>query len=439
MADLKNNLSNIAAMAERPQSPTNRPAQYNDRRNPYFGDPTARFVQAYGKYASDYTACRVQGLDSDPNNFYEWSEQLIRFADARKKGNAIDRPIDNYKEFLFVDKRIEYVPEGAKMETMGSTWLVTNPANISSAVGGGIVRRCNATWNHLDWYGNVLKEPMVVENVKLNASANDFQETVLIMQGYFNIIIQRNCETENLDVNSRLILGRMAYQITGYADVAQEFTGDEESCRLLRFTARMTEPDKEKDDLTRRVANAYPFTWEVNVGGRAAMSAGEKAKFTAYSLRNGEAADGDTEHPTRYLWYSSDESVCRVDPSGNVTAVGEGECTITAVLVQNEEHYGTYQVTVAESVSGVHWQTDPVEKLEAYGKTTLTAIYTENGAETGDAVEWTFAGAAEDSYTAEAEGNTATVYCWGGSVKPLTVTATCKGQSVSAEITLEGW
>ena len=45
MADVKNNLGNIAAMAERPQAPTNRPAQYNDRRNPYFGDPTARFVQ----------------------------------------------------------------------------------------------------------------------------------------------------------------------------------------------------------------------------------------------------------------------------------------------------------------------------------------------------------------------------------------------------------
>ncbi len=439
MADVKNNLSNIAAMAERPQSPTNRPAQYNDRRNPYFGDPTARFVQAYGKYASDYTACRVQGLDSDPTNFYEWSEQLIRFADARKKGNAIDRPIDNYKEFLFVDRRIEYAPEGAKMETMGSTWLVTNPANISSAVGGGIVRRCNATWNHLDWYGNVLKEPMVVENVKLNASANDFQETMLIMQGYFNIIIQRNEETKDLDVNSRMILGKMAYQITGYADVAQEFTGDEESCRLLRFTARMTEPDKEKDDLVNRVANAYPFTWEVNVGGRAAMSAGEKAKFTAASLRNGEAADGDAEHPTRYLWFSSDESVCRVDPGGNVTAVGEGDCTITAVLVQNEEHYGAYAVTVAESVSGVHWQTDPVERLNAYGKTALAAIYTENGTETEDAIEWTFTGAAEDSYTAEAAGNTAAIYCWGGSVKPLTVTATCKGQSVSTDITLEGW
>lgn len=439
MADVKNNLGNIAAMAERPQAPTNRPAQYNDRRNPYFGDPTARFVQAYGKYASDYTACRVQGLDSDPNNFYEWSEQLVRFADARKKGNAIDRPIDNYKEVLFVDRRIEYVPEGAKVETMGSTWLVTNPANISSAVGGGIMRRCNATWNHLDWYGNLLKEPMVVENVKLNANANDFQETVLVMQGYFNIIIQRNSETENLDVNSRMIMGRMAYQITGYSDVAQEFTGDDESCRLLRFTARMTEPDREKDDLVLRVANAYPFSWEIRIGGRAAMSIGEKVKFTAASLRNGAEADGDAEHPVRYLWYSSDERVCRVDPVGNVTAVGSGSCTITAVLVQNEEHCGTYEVTVAESTGGLHWQTEPAVRLESYGKTTLTAVYVESGSETENTVLWTYGGADPSAYTAEEDGNTARISCWGGSVEPLVVTARCGEESVRAVIALEGW
>lgn len=439
MADLKNNLGNIAAMAERPHAVTNRPAQYNDRRNPYFGDDTARFVQVYGKYASDYTACRVQGLDSDPNKFYEWSDQLIRLADARKKGNAIDRPIDNYKEFLFVDRRIEYVPEGAKMETMGSTWLVTNPANISSAVGGGIIRRCNTTWNHLDWYGNVLKEPMVVENVKLNANANDFQETVLIMQGYFNIIIQRNVETADLDVNSRMILGRMAYQITGYSDVAQEFTGDEESVRLLRFTARMTEPDREKDDLVNRVANAYPFTWEVNVGGKAVMSTGEKAKFTAASLRNGTAADGDSTHPASYLWYSSDEAVCQVDTEGNVTAVGDGDCVITAVLMQNPEWSGSYAVSVARNVSGVHWSADPVERLSPYQTAVLTAVYTENGAETEDAVVWTYSGVDESAYTAEEDGNTVTITCWAGSVTPLQVTASCKGQSVSAEIALEGW
>ena len=325
------------------------------------------------------------------------------------------------------------------METMGSTWLVTNPANISSAVGGGIMRRCNTTWNHMDWYGNVLKEPMVLESVKLNANANDFQETVLMMQGYFNIIIQRNEETTDLYVNSRMILGRMAYQITGYADVGQEFTGDEESVRLLRFTARMTEPDKEKDDLVNRVANAYPFRWEINVGGKAVMSAGEKAKFTAASLRNGIAADGDAEHPTRYLWHSSDEAVCRVDAVGNVTAVGEGDCTITAVLVQNPEWSGSYAVSVAQSVSGAHWSADPVERLSPYQTAALTAVYTENGVETEDAVVWTYSGADESAYTAEEDGNTVTITCWAGSAAPLRVTASCKGQSVSAEIALEGW
>ncbi len=437
MAGLKNNMGNIAALAERPKLPSNRPKQYNDRRNPYFGDDTARFVAKYGKYASDYTACRVQGLD--PENFFAWAEQLIRMPDARKKGNAIDRPIDNYKEFLMVDPRIEYVPEGAKMEAMGSTWLVTNPANISSAVGSGIMRRCNATWNHLDWYGNVLKEPMVVENVKLNANANDFQETVLMMQGYFNIIIQRNPETEDLDVNSRLILGRMAYQITGYSDVSQEFTEEDESRRVLRFTARMTEPDREKDDLVRRVANAYPFTWEINVGGRAAMSVGEKAAFTAVSLRNGVAADGDAQHPVGYVWSSSDEAVCQVDAAGRVTAVREGNCTITAVLAQNEAYSGTYEVSVAQSVSGVHWQTDPVERLEPYQSAELTAVYIRNGQETQDAVTWTYSGADEGAYTAEESGNTVTITCWVGSVTPLRVTAESNGQSVSTEIVLEGW
>ena len=437
MADIKNNLGNIAAMAERIHATTNRPAQYNDRRNPYFGDPTARFVQAYGKYASDYTACRVQGLQLD--DFYAWSDQLIRLADARKKGNAIDRPIDNYKEFLMVDRRIEYVPEGAKMETMGSTWLVTNPANISSAVGGGIIRRCNTTWNHLDWYGNVLKEPMVVENVKLNANANDFQETVLIMQGYFNIIIQRNGETENLDVNSRMILGRMAYQITGYADVAQEFTGDEDSCHVLRFTARATEPDKEKDDLVNRVANAYPFTWEVNVSGKAVMSAGETAQFAAASLRNGEDADDDPDHPTGYLWESSDEGVCLVDTDGVVTAVGNGVCTITAVLAQNKAQTGTYTVTVEESVSGVHFATDPPETLGAYQEAVLEAVYTENGKVTEKKVTWQFEGAEKSAYTAAIDGNRATIKCWAGSVTPLAVKAVYGGYSAVASIVLEGW
>ena len=169
------------------------------------------------------------------------------------------------------------------------------------------------------------------------------------------------------------------------------------------------------------------------------MSIGEKVKFTAASLRNGAEADGDAEHPVRYLWYSSDERVCRVDPVGNVTAVGSGSCTITAVLAQNEEHCGTYEVTVAESTGGLHWQTEPAVRLEAYGKTTLTAVYVESGSETENTVLWTYGGADPSAYTAEEDGNTARISCWGGSVEPLVVTARCGEESVRAVIALEGW
>ena len=437
MADIKNNLGNIAAMSQRPKAAGNRPPQYKDRQNPYFTDPTARFIAQYAKYASDYTACRMQGLQLD--DFYAWSDQLIRLADARKKGNAIDRPIDNYKEFLMVDRRIEYVPEGAKMETMGSTWLVTNPANISSAVAGGIMRRCNATWNHLDWYGNIKKEPIVVEKPSMNATANDFQETVLLMQGYFNLILQFNDETAELDVNSRLMLGRSVYQITGYSEVSEEFTGREDSVHLLRFAARIKEPDKEKDDLVNRVANAYPFHWQVDVAGTPAMSGGTEAQFTAKSTRNGAGADGDAAHPVHYLWQSSNEDICTVDAAGKVTAVGAGTCRITATVAENRTLQGEMAVTVEEAFTGVRFTGTLPERMRPFETAEIGAVYVKNGAQTDKTVTWRFSGADETAYGAEVKGNRVTITCWSGSAQPLTVTAAYGEEQRNGTVVLEGY
>ena len=437
MADIKNNLGNIAAMSQRPKAAGNRPPQYKDRQTPYFTDPTARFIAQYAKYASDYTACRMQGLQLD--DFYAWSDQFIRLADARKKGNAIDRPIDNYKEFLMVDPRIEYVPEGAKMETMGSTWLVTNPANISSAVASGIMRRCNATWNHMDWYGNIKKEPIVVEKPSMNATANDFQETVLLMQGYFNLILQFNDETAELDVNSRLMLGRSVYQITGYSEVSEEFTGREDSVHLLRFAARIKEPDKEKDDLVNRVANAYPFHWQVDVAGTPAMSGGTEAQFTAKSTRNGAAADGDTAHPVHYLWQSSNEGVCTVDAAGKVTAVGAGTCRITATVAENRTLQGEMTVTVEEGFTGVRFTGTLPERMRPFETAEIGAVYVENGAQTDKTVTWRFSGADETAYGAEVKGNRVIITCWSGSAQPLTVTAAYGEEQSNGTVVLEGY
>lgn len=436
MYDMKTGLGNIGGGSRSLQTASNRPKAYSDRKNPYFADATGRFIAEYARFATNHTAARMQGLNNA--DFYAWSEQLLRLADVNKRGGAIDRPTDGYKEFLVEAHEIEYVPEGAKVETMGSTWLVTNPANISGAVGSGIMRRCNATWNHLDWYGNLKKEPMVVEKAAMNATANNFQETVLQMQGYFNIITQLNDETAELDVNSRLMLGRSLYQITGYADVSEMFTGDEDSVHLLNFTARIQEPDREKDDLVNRVANAYPFQWTVEVTGRPAMSGGATAQFTARSTRNGAAADGDEAHPVHYLWESSDESVCTVDSVGNVTAVGAGSCAIRAVVAENRTLHGELAVTVEENFTGVRFTGEIPARLRPYESAEIGAVYVENGVETEKEVTWTFTGDT-DAFTAQVDGNKATLRCWGGSETPLTITAAYGEESANGSMVLEGY
>lgn len=436
MYDLKTGIGNIGVGVGSLARASNRPKQFDDRKNPYFADATGRFIAEYAKYASNHTAARMQGLNA--NDFYEWSEQVLRLADVNKRGGAIDRPTDGYKAFLVEAHEIEYVPEGAKVETMGSTWLVTNPANVSGAVGSGIMRRCNATWNHLDWYGNLKKEPMVVEKAAMNATANDFQETVLLMQGYFNIIMQYNEETAELDVNSRLMLGRSVYQITGYAEISEEFTGDEESVHLLYFTARIKEPDKEKDDMVNRVANAYPFQWTVEVTGRPAMSGGAAALFTARSTRNGAAADGDEDHPVHYLWESSDETICAVDANGTVTAKGMGTCRITATVVENPELTGWMEVTVAEGFTGVRFTSQIPERLRPFETVEVGAVYVEDGVETDRALTWTLTGDA-DAFTAEVNGSKATIRCWSGSETPLRITAAYEGEVANGTMVLEGY
>lgn len=440
MADAKHGMKNIGLLGGGNGRATNAPAQYRDRNRQYFADATARFAEEMAPYATDFVTARMQGLV--PGDFYQWSTKRIRLSDTTKQGVSLTRKTDDQKAFLVADAGVDYIPEGAKVETMGSYWLVTNPSNLSSATGNGIMRRCNAVWRFLDWYGNIREEPILVEKSLAQATSNDFQEMTLIMQGYFNIICQRNENTEQLDQNSRLILGRRAYQITGYSDVTQEFTGDDESTHLLYFNARMQEPNHEIDDLEAKVAGGKNFSWAVFVTGAPRMTAGDAFQFTAASRRNGDEVETTEAHPIGYVWTSSDPNVATVDGKGVVTAMGEGTCQIKATLEQNRDYAGEFTVTVEASAAktpAVRFLNEVPKYMGPYDVETLEAALFIGGVQQDAAVEWAYEGAAEGSYSVSANGNRLTVRCWGNSPKPLTVTAKCEGESVSAEIELEGF
>ena len=188
-SDIQTYLGNVKVVNGRLTAPVeNEPEQYGNRGFPYLNPVTTRFYQEYAKYATDYMTAQAQGLN--PKDFYAWENVTMRMADLVKISAAMQRQFDNHKIILLDAMKYAYIPRGAKFITMGSTWICTNPANISGGDGVAVVQRCNTTWNHLDWYGNVVKEPIVFETEILRANAPDPQYNMNIVKGYFNVKCQ---------------------------------------------------------------------------------------------------------------------------------------------------------------------------------------------------------------------------------------------------------
>ena len=419
-------------------SSRNQPAEYKDRAHPYFSDATRAFVEERAQYASDFFTAKTVGLD--PNDPLREISVQLRMANVVRPSAAIQRAFDDFKEVLLANPEYDYIRQGAKFFVEGSWWLAYNPDNISSVSASGIIRRCNATWNFLDYYGNLHREPICVEATHANANAPDSQQAVVVPSGYFNVVCQYNEYTAQINDNTRLILGSRVYSVSGFSDFETEFTEDDSSVRLLRFSVRVGEPNHDIDDMARRVAGGKTFSWALDVSGATQLYVGGAAKLAVASRRNGETVESTREHPIDYRFESCDRDIVTVDRDGNLKAVAAGATEILVSLAQNPEVKTVFRVTVSEAQEPfVAFDAVPPASMDAYGvPVSLRAAYFENGVETDAAVQWAFTGANNAAYSAEVAGNTVILRCWAGSVTPLTVTAMCNGRSASAEIALLG-
>lgn len=413
---------------------SNEPEQFsNDRMEMYLADDTHYFVKEYGKYASDCVKAMIQ-LSPE----LEWESVQLRFSDYVKKSGALTRKFDNYKLAMCIDGKYEYLPLGAKIQTMGNTWVVINPDNMSGADGKALLQRCNATWNFYDFYGNVVKEPICIEKILASATDSNDRGSVIVAKGYFNVKCQYNKNTAQLNTNSRLILGSGAYTITGYSDFEQQFTGDYDSVRLIEFNVRYDEPNEEVDDMDKHIANGKTFSWIAGINGNRIMQVGISEQLTVSTVRNGETIESTEEKPITYVWESSNNEIATVSESGEVTAIAEGTVTIKATLEQNPEIYGEVEIMVETAENKVEFITEIPETLQIHDNVIIGARYYENGT-TSNEIKWETSGADIDCYDAGMlKDGSLKVVCWEGSVKPLIVTAKHGEYSVSAEIKLEG-
>lgn len=327
---------------------SNTPIQYGNRQHQYLAHRTEQYIKARAKYSSDFVQANVQGLFKD--DFYRYASTFIRLADIAAQSANGSKNVDDVKVILFSEPSIDYFPIGAKIQTMGSTWICTNPSNISSVHSTAVVQRCNAAYSLYDYYGNIVTEPIIVEKTAMSSNDNGTPQNLVMMEGYFTVICQLNKYTRQLGQNQRIILGSKAYFITGFTDFIQEFTGDYDSVHLLRFSIRIEEPT-DNDDLVNHIANGNNYSFYAQIQGTDNLAVGAEATLNAYFIKNGITVEVTEEHPLTWIWESSDESIATVDDNGKVTGVSEGTVTITARLLQSVGQINKDAMVIATKLS----------------------------------------------------------------------------------------
>ena len=418
----------------------NSPAEYGSMQKQYLSERSKAFAAERAYLASDYVEADVQGLT---DNFYEYTHTFLRLSDVTSITAAATKNADDYKIVLLSELGVDYLPIGAKIRTMGSTWICINPGNMSSALADALIARCNTSYNSYDYYGNIITEPIYVSHSYMMGNSNDPAHNLVMMDGSFDVTCQYNENTAKLGQNKRFILGTKAYNITGYTDFVQEFTGNRESVHLLKFTARVEEPTVNDDVDENYIADGKIYTFGAEVTGGSEMWVGQTSKLDAHFIKNGETVEPTEENPLEWKWESSDTSVLNVDESGNVTAVGFGDATVRATLTQNPSVHANFRITVVTAVGDTYiaFTNATPREIKQYAADTVAAAYFAGGNATDNALEWEFQGADAScyNYSVADDGMAVDIYCVHASPVALVVKARYNGKSASVQINLVGY
>lgn len=392
----------------------------------YFARATQMHIQKMARYATDFFGAQVQGLNSDDPEEKNWYE--IRAADVFSSlGIHSGSKQDDWKNIYFKRPDIDYIPPGTKFWFWNNVWLADNPSNIASVSGNALVRRCNAVWNSLDFYGNIVSEPFVLTNIATKANANTDNEFMQLADAYSDCIMQANeWALENLRENTRIVLGSGVYAVRGLADYIREFTEDSTSVRLLHFSVYYQEP-VDTDDMSAQVANGLAFRWEIIADAPRTIQIGVPTTLIPTSIRNGEVVVSTDTQPISYLWESLDADIATVDNMGTVTAMTAGQVTIQCSLEQNQDIQARFVFEVTDTPS-LSWASSVPEKIPQFTSATLL---------TNMAVSWNISGGTQNSFEVSQTETSLTIQCFYPSTTPLTITATSQTSNDTLSAVIE--
>ena len=454
MSDIEKRVGNVKAMdparkyAEvlTPSASEGLQRQYGFRVN------TARYTERSLKYATDVYTARVQGIDED--DFYKWYEARIRMSQMVKHGTTTNI-IEDWKEIKFESQKVNAIGLGAKIECNGNTYIVSNPDENNGTQATAVCRRCNATWRRLDFYGNVIEEPFYWAKNQSQASANEYQDYMVVPNMYQKCVMQLNPQTKDLQTNRRMILGSSAYMVRGLVDFLQGETGVKDSTHIMYFDLMIQEPI-EGDDLEKQIADTRNSRITARLEGIPdATVPGQSFQASVTAERNGEQivitdgvtcvrkADGSLEkvgvYPMNWAYRSSDTNVATVAPDGTVYAVGEGEAVITATLLENPEVMCAYPLLVAEQVeSKLEWVRG-ADEVTQYQSAVFECRWTEDGVITADEVAYSVESKTANKNSCEWVKNGNSLVLTAYYPDTVTIRAECNGETSERDVRIAGF
>jgi hypothetical protein len=162
---------------------------------------------------------------------------------------------DDWKAFLFnVDHETNM---GARYLYENNVWLTVNTEKFASMSQNCIVRRCNNYLTMKDKYGNIHKEPCVIDPA-LKYGNIYYNNAVDIPQGTIKIWLQFNSYTKDININNRFIIGyNEVYKVKTVVNYLNNYTFDLQGSPLMELDMQL-DSIQAGDDFTTGLAGATP-------------------------------------------------------------------------------------------------------------------------------------------------------------------------------------
>jgi hypothetical protein len=325
-------------------------------------------------------------------SYYEiekWNTSTEAWDNIDVRINKVTNNKNENKSKLLGDFRVLYfngvqgASVGDKFRIDSEIWLTIDTQHTKTMVYSATIRRSNHTLKWINTEAKEINEYSIVDYNRSNLLGISSDDRYLAVgDNQYMVALPDNSETDKLIRDKRFIIDSLAYKITKIERVIK--TG------LCILTLKEDQIQPEYDDTTNGIANAfgYPVYTLTIIIDTFDMSISD-TKTLEVEVKK----DGDIVTDKTVLYSSSDTDVCTVDSSGEVTAIANGSCVITAYISGNSTVSDTASFEIKASPDANYSEgfvgddNIPKEQTKSY------FIYRYlNGVDTGDTYTFTIVG-----------------------------------------------